>query len=147
LCILISSKESPTSENIGVFMEPLVEELQQLWTGVRAQDFLNPPGERVFNLRGVLMWTISDYPALGLIYGMCTHGYKACVVCGQETDARSAKTGNKIDENQKMKGKKIVYEGRRLWTRRHHPYRTDLSFNGKVERRGAPMRMTGECIV
>ena len=36
LSILISGKESPTSENIGVFIECLLEELQLLWTGVRA---------------------------------------------------------------------------------------------------------------
>ena len=39
LSILISGKESLTSENIGVFIEPLLEELQMLWIGVRAQDF------------------------------------------------------------------------------------------------------------
>ena len=144
LSILISGKESPTSENIGVYIEPLLEELQQLWTGVRAQDFLNPVGQRVFHLRGILMWTISDYPALGLISGLSTHGYKACVECGPETEARSAKTGNKLNEDQKAKGRKIVYGGRRRWTRRHHPYRSDLSFNGKVERRDTPVRMTGE---
>jgi hypothetical protein len=26
-----------------------------LWAGVRAQDFLNPPGQKLFNLRGILM--------------------------------------------------------------------------------------------
>jgi hypothetical protein len=144
LCNLIYGKDSPTSENIGVFLEPLIEELQILWAGVRAQDFLNPPGQKLFNLRGILMWTISDYPALGLISGLCTHGYKACVVCGHEIEARSAKTGNKLDDNQKVKDKKIVFGRGRRWTRRHHPYRVDLSFNGKVERRDRPVSMTGE---
>ena len=117
LSILISGKDSPTSENIGVFIEPLLEELQTLWTGVRAQDLLNPASARMFELRGVLMWTINDYPALGLISGLTTHGYKACVVCGPETESRLAKTGDKIDENLKVKGRKIVYGGGRRWTR------------------------------
>ena len=147
LSILISGKESPTSENIGVYIERLVEELQLLWTGMRAQDFLNPVGERGFHLRGILMWTFSDYPALGLISGLSTHGYKACVVCGPETEACSAKTTNKLNEDQKAKGRKIVYGGGRRWTRRHHPYRSDLSFNGKVERRNNPVRMTGKRIL
>ena len=43
-----------------------------------------------------------------------------------------------------MKGRKIVYGGGRRWTRRNQPYRADLSFNGKEERRGIPVRMTGE---
>ena len=93
------------------------------------------------------MWTISDYPAWGLISGLNTHGYKACVVCGPETEARSTKIGNKLNEDQKAKGRKIVYGGERRWTRRHHPYRSDLSFNGKVERRNNPVRMTGERIL
>ena len=98
----------------------------------------------MFHLRGILIWTISDYPALGLISGLSTHGYKACVECGLETEARSAKTRNKLNENQKAKGRKIVYGGGWRWTRCHHPYRSDLSFNGKVERRDIPVRMTGE---
>jgi hypothetical protein len=32
LCILISGKDSPNNENIGVFLAPLIEELQVLWT-------------------------------------------------------------------------------------------------------------------
>jgi hypothetical protein len=96
LCILIAGKNSPSSENIGVFIELVIEELQLLWTRIRAQDFLNPPGKRLFHLRGILMWTVSDYPALGLVSSLSTHGYKACVVCGPETDSRSAKIGNNL---------------------------------------------------
>jgi hypothetical protein len=118
LCILISGKDSPNNENIGVFIAPLIEELQLLWSGVRAQDVLNQPGERTFTLRGILLWTVSDYPALGVISGLSTHGYKACVPCGPETDSRSARTGNKLDDHQKAKG--------------------------KPKRRDPPLRLTGE---
>ena len=90
------------------------------------------------------MWTMSDYPALGLISGLSTHGYKACVVCSPNTEARSAKTGDKLNDNQNAKGRKIVYAGGRRWTRRHHPYRRDLSFDSKEERRESPMQLTGE---
>jgi uncharacterized ferredoxin-like protein len=71
LCILIAGKNSPSSENIGVFIELVLEELQ-------------------------LLWIVSDYPALGLVSGLLTHGYKACVVCGLETDSCSAKTCNNL---------------------------------------------------
>ena len=90
------------------------------------------------------MWTVSDYPTLGLISGLSTHGYKACVVCGPETDACSTRTGDKIDNNRNIRGRKIIYRGGRLWTRRHHLYRTDLSFNNKVERRQVLVRISGE---
>ena len=121
-----------------------MEELQLLWTGVGAQDFLDPIGERRFQLRGILMWTISDYPALGLIFGLSTHGYKACVVCGPETDARSTRTRDKFDNQRNVRRRKIIYGGGRRWTRQHHLYRSDLSFNSNVERRAPPVRMTGE---
>jgi hypothetical protein len=107
LCLLISGKGAPTSENIGVFMRPLLDELQKLWTGVTAQDFSLEQGRRRFNLRGILMWTVCDYPALDLISGLQTHGYKACVVCGPETQSRSAKCGNKLDGEKKVKAGRL----------------------------------------
>lgn len=44
-------------------------------------------------MRGLLKWTISDIPAYGLISGLCTKGFKACLLCGPETKAQSAKVG------------------------------------------------------
>jgi hypothetical protein len=143
LCILISGKQSPTTENIDVFLRPLVDELKLLWEGISAQDFLQALRERQFNLRGILMWTISDYPAYGLILGLCTHGYKACVVCGPQTESRCAKSGNKLNGEQRAQGNKIIHLGTRRWTHRGHPYRRNLNFNGKTEDRSAPRRMCG----
>ena len=94
LCILISGKRSPTATNIDVFVRPLLNELKQLWQGVTTLDFSQPEGSRGFKLRGLLMWTISDFPAYGLISGLCCKGYKGCPCCGPDTDARSAKTGD-----------------------------------------------------
>jgi len=116
LSILVFGKLSQTNENTDVFIRPIIEELQKLWTGVLAQDFSKPPGERYFILRGLLLWTISDYPAYGLISGLYTHGYKACTVCGPSTDGRAATSGNKVDAHKKAKGRKIVYGGSRRWT-------------------------------
>jgi hypothetical protein len=144
LCILISGKMSPTNENIDVFIRPLLEELLQLWDGVVAQDFSKPPVERRFLLRGILMWVFSDYPTYGLISGVCTHGHKGCSVCGPAIDARTAKSGNKVNANREVKGKKTVYSGGRKWTHRHHPYRRNLDFDGNVELRSPPTPMTGE---
>jgi hypothetical protein len=63
LTLLIFGKESPTSNNIDVFLWPLVYKLLELWEGVDAQDFVKPPGIRAFRLTGLLMWLISDFPA------------------------------------------------------------------------------------
>jgi hypothetical protein len=48
LCILISRKDSSIPTSIDIFMQPLIEELQRLWSRIPAQDFRNPPGERRF---------------------------------------------------------------------------------------------------
>jgi hypothetical protein len=144
LCILISGKMSPTNENIDVFIRPLLEELLELWRGVRAQDFSKAAGDRQFILRAILMWTISDYPAYGLISGLCTHGLKGCAVCGPATMSRTAKSGNKVTVDNRVKGRKTVYGGGRKWTRRHHPYRRNRDFNGQEEFGEPPVPMTGE---
>ena len=86
LCILISGKQSPTAKNIDVFLRPLLKELLELWGGVPALDFSFPEESRRFNLRGLLMWTISDFPAYGLISGLCCKGYKGCPCCGPSTE-------------------------------------------------------------
>jgi hypothetical protein len=136
LCILISGKLSPTNENIDVFIRPLLEELQQLWDGVRVQDFSKPHGERRFTLRAI--------PGYGLISGLCTYGYKGCTICGPCTESRTALSGNKVNADNIAKGRKTVYMGGRRWMHRHHPYQRNLDFNEKVESRLPPTPMTGE---
>ena len=90
LCLLIPTKLSLTGSNIDVFIQPLVDELQQLWsrTGVPTRDARAHLGQSIFNLRGVLMWTLHDFPAYGLISGLTTKGFKACPVCEPHTISR-----------------------------------------------------------
>jgi hypothetical protein len=147
LCILISGKDAPSPEALDVFLKPLIEELQLLWTGVPAQDFSKAAGERRFTLRGILMWTISDYPGYGLISGICTHGHKGCAVCGPQTESRSAASGNKFNAENRVQGSKVIFGGGRRWTCRNHLYRRNVDFNGKVEERGPPIRMTAEATI
>jgi hypothetical protein len=142
LCISISGKDSPMTENIDVFMQPLVEELQILWAGVPTQDFSKPPRQRRFTLRGILMWTIADYQGYGLISELCTHGFKGCVVYGPETKSKATKTGNKLNTENNARGSKVIYGGGRRWTARHHPYRRNLQFDGRPEDRLKPIRMS-----
>ena len=55
LALLIPGKQSVTSEFFDVYMEPLVEELVELWEGVSAYDVLKDLGSRAFKLRAVLL--------------------------------------------------------------------------------------------
>jgi hypothetical protein len=146
LCILISGKKSPTSANIDVFIRPLLKELQELWHGVDALDFSKPQGNRTFTLRAILMWTISDFPAYGLISGLTCKGYKGCPCCGPNTDARMAKTGDMLP-NRSIRGTKIVYGGIRRYLPRHHPYRRNRRFNGLEEDRLRPIPLSAEDII
>ena len=93
LCLLIPTKLSLTGSNFDVFIQPLVDELQQLWSrrGVLTRDAREYMGTTQFNMRAVLMWTLHDFPAYGLISGLTTKGFKACPVCGPHTVSRRSK--------------------------------------------------------
>lgn len=64
LTILNSGPNHPRA-SLDIFLKPLIEELKELWsTGVEAYDVsLN----QNFNLKAVLLWTISDFPAYGML--------------------------------------------------------------------------------
>ena len=93
LCLLIPTKLSLTGSNFDVFIQPLVDELQQLWSrrGVLTRDARAHMGMSHFNMRAVLMWTLHDFPAYGLISRLTTKGFKGCHVCGPHTISRRSK--------------------------------------------------------
>ena len=79
---MIPGPKAP-GQDIDVFLQPLVEELKQLWEeGVPAYDMHT---RQNFTLKAMLMWGIHDFPAFGNLSGCVTHGYKACPVCGDDT--------------------------------------------------------------
>jgi hypothetical protein len=92
------------------------------------------------------MWTISDFPAYGLISGLCCKGYKGCPCCGPDTDGRSAKTGD-LRPDRSTKGSKIVYGGIRRYLARHHPYRRNMRFNGERKTRTRPQVVSGPDVI
>ena len=111
LSLIIPGKESVKCSNIDVYMQPLVEELELLWAGIPAYDVSKPQGEGNFTLRGVLMWTIHDYPAYGLISGCATKGYQGCPMCGPNVDSRYSRAL-----------RKNIFGGHRRYLRKNHPY-------------------------
>ena len=79
MALLIPGPKSP-GKDFDLFMEPLVEELQQLWKGVLTRDlYSSPPAD--FFLHVVIIWCIHDYPTMGTMSRRTTHGYNACVRC------------------------------------------------------------------
>jgi hypothetical protein len=56
MTLLIPGLASP-EKDFDLFLEPLVEDLLELWSGVRAYDGLSG---KMFNLRAVVLWCIHD---------------------------------------------------------------------------------------
>ena len=64
--MLISSPSSP-GKDIDVYLQPLVEELKNLWKhGVQTYDATI--GE-ICTMHAAVMWTINDFPAYGTLSG------------------------------------------------------------------------------
>ena len=58
-------------KNMDIYLEPLIDELQQLWNGIHNMiDISRPIQQRSFILYGILCWTIHDYPGLSIYSGM-----------------------------------------------------------------------------
>ena len=133
LTLIIPGKESVKEDNIHVYLAPLIEELQRLWKGVMTTDgsvlenasssegsiYSTNPN---FNLRAILMWSIHDFPAYGLLAGQVTKGYRGCPPCGPHVSTRRSKS---LGKN--------VYLGHRRYLAMHHPYRRlKNSFDGEI---------------
>jgi hypothetical protein len=77
MALLIPGLASP-GKDFDLFLEPLVEDLLELWSSVRAYDGLSG---KMFNLHALVLWCIPDYPALSTLLGCTTKGYFACIHC------------------------------------------------------------------
>ena len=89
-----------TVKNMDVYLAPLIDELQTLWTGIHVTDMSKPTGQRTSMIQGILMWTMHDWPGYGECSGLTVSGYNACPICGPRLDARYSQAL-----------KKTVYEG------------------------------------
>nr|XP_025625188.1 uncharacterized protein LOC112717339 [Arachis hypogaea] len=73
LLMIIPGKKMP-GNNIDVYLQPLIKELKELWNdGVDAYDSFE---KKAFKLHATLMWTISDFPGLGILSGWNTHQFR-----------------------------------------------------------------------
>ncbi|MCO5578738.1 hypothetical protein L7F22_032583 [Adiantum nelumboides] len=63
LSLLIPGKRKV--KDMSVYLAPLIEELQDLWTGIKVVDNSRKGRRKVFNARAILMWTMHDYPGYG----------------------------------------------------------------------------------
>jgi len=65
MALLIPGPTCP-GKDLDLFLEPLIDDLLELWKGVRTYDALT---RKIFNLRATILWCIHDYPALSTLSG------------------------------------------------------------------------------
>jgi hypothetical protein len=139
LSLIIPGPRSITGKHFDIFLEPLLQELLQLWVeGINTIDAARFNEMRTFKLRAILLWTIHDFPAYGIVSGCVTKEYKGCPVCGPNTISRRSITLRKcVHDNQHQK-----------WLPEGHPFRSMTeSFNGMVENSAPPQRLIATQVI
>ncbi|XP_022549851.1 uncharacterized protein LOC111201800 [Brassica napus] len=122
---------------LDVFLQPLTHELKLLWHyGVQTWDYLQ---QHNFNMRVVLMWTISDFPAYEMLSGWTTHGRLSCPYCMDRTDAFQLKNGRKS----------CWFDCHRRFPPPHHTYRKNkkLFRKNKVVHVPPPVMQSGASLL
>jgi hypothetical protein len=130
LSMIIPGKKAP-GNNIDVYLQPLIKELQELWiNGVDAYDSFK---REMFKLHAALMWTISDFPGLGNLSGWNTYSGFACPSCNKDS------IPCRLDDS-----KKWCFMGHRRFLDRRHRFRLNrIHFNGEQEMRNPPKTLSG----
>ncbi|XP_071740608.1 uncharacterized protein [Rutidosis leptorrhynchoides] len=133
LTLLIPGPLAP-GNNIDVYLQPLIEELKELWeTEVETYDAST---KNTFNMRASLLWTISDFPTYANLSGWSTKGKYACPVCHKHTKSTRLKHCSKH-----------IYMAHRLWLEILHPFREKKSFDDTEEFEIQPRGLTGEQVL
>jgi hypothetical protein len=109
LSLIIPGPSSPGMD-LDVYLQPLIEELQELWNvGVRTFDASK---KNNFVMRAQLMWTINDFPAYADLSGWPNKGEYACPCCMHSIRSKRLKHD-----------KKHCYIGHRRYLPMDHPWR------------------------
>jgi hypothetical protein len=125
MSLLIPGTKSP-GKDFDVFLEPLIEELLELWKGASTYDACTG---RKFDIRAAVLWCIHDYPALSTLSGRTIKGYYACIYYDKDPLSRAIRN-------------KICYIGHRRYLPKSHAWRRSLAFDGKRENRDAAQKFT-----
>ncbi|KAL8135869.1 hypothetical protein AgCh_010471 [Apium graveolens] len=130
LSTIIPGPNDP-GNNIDVYMQPLIEELKELWKiGVETYDAAT---NQKFTLRASVLWTIYDFPGYAMMLGWSTKGKLACPVCRYEISSMYLKHS-----------KKLCYMNHRNFLDPNHKWIFDKRrFNGEVETGTSAPMLTG----
>jgi hypothetical protein len=127
MALLIPGPKSP-GKDFDVFLQPLIEDLLSLWSGV---DTIDAQTGKEFKLHAAVLWCIHDYPALSTLSGHTTKGYFACLHCDKDPLSYS------------IRGK-ICYIGHCCFLPRRHRLRTNNEYASLHESKDRPDTFTAE---
>ena len=128
---LVTPLNLPPGKDFDVFLEPLIEELKELWKGVDTFHVLHHDNKKGFTLHAVVLWCIHDFPALSTLSGRTTKGYYTCIYCDKNPLSRRLRH-------------KLGYLEHRRYLPRNHPWRKRLDFDGEIEDQDALEKFTLE---
>lgn len=83
LVLTIPKRESVTSTNVDLYLQPLIDKLQLLWIGVKP--LMHIWGRHSASKQCV--WNIHDFLTYGLFARCVTKGHMGCPHCGPTTEA------------------------------------------------------------
>ncbi|KAA0062931.1 uncharacterized protein E6C27_scaffold468G00250 [Cucumis melo var. makuwa] len=119
MSLLIPDPRSPDRE-IDVYLQPLIEELKELWTfRVCMHDSFTG---QFFQLYAILLWMINDFPTCDDLSGWSIKRYQACPMCMGDRSSFG------------IRGR-ISFMGHRRYLSENHVWRRSRLHNGQVERR------------
>lgn len=133
LSLIIPGPKSPKGK-LDVYLQPLVEELKQLWNvGAMTYDVSK---KQNFNMKAALLWTVSDFPAYGMLSGWSTAGRLACPYCMENTKSFTLKHGHK----------QTWFDCHRQFLPEDHVFRKNKSgfTKNKAEYSPPPPRLSGD---
>ncbi|CAH9132998.1 unnamed protein product [Cuscuta epithymum] len=132
LSVLVPGPKNP-AKRIDVYLQPLIEELKELWeVGAITYDALS---KEYFNMRAILLWTVSDFPAYAMLSGWSTKGKFACPYCTEFTEAFWLRHSRKHS----------WFDSHRKFLAGDHPFRLDTQnfTKGKAIMYGPPLQRDG----
>ena len=127
MALLILGLCSP-GKDFELFLQPLIEELIELWKGVHTYDAII---DKEFKLHAAVLWCIHDYPALATLSRRTTKGCFACTHCDKNPLSCALRN-------------KIAYIGHYHFLPRGHRLRRNNEYNGLHGTNDPPGKFTKE---
>jgi hypothetical protein len=82
LCLIVPGPDHP-GPKLNVMLGPLIDELKELWNGIKAYDSHK---KQKFRLQAAYLWSIHNFMAYGIFTGWSVHDRLTCLLCGSGTD-------------------------------------------------------------